>query len=106
MCLLPVHPVRKTSAITSTLTGTTMFMEHTLRQTHEPVFLESKEPCHGKKSMENRHDNRQPGEVDMPGKRYVAFSLHDHKPEGRSTDEAEEQEAPCNHDHGKRNPSR
>ena len=68
--------------------------------------LPSKEPRHGKNAMEDRHDECQPCKVDMPGKRYAGFSFHDHEPEGRRADEAEEQDTPRNHDHGKRNPCR
>jgi len=81
-------------------------MERPARQTHKIIFLKSKEPRHGKNAVKQRYYDCQTGEVDMPGKRYVAFSFHDHKPEHCSADEAEEQDAPRNHDHGKRNPSR
>jgi hypothetical protein len=87
-------------------TGTTIFKDYNLRQKRVPLFLPPKEPCHGKESMEEYHNNGQPGKVDMPRQPYVAFSFHDHRPKNRSADKAKEQDASDNHDHGKRDPSR
>ena len=65
------------------------------------MFLPSKEPRHGKKTVNECNHDSQPGEIDMPGEGDVSFPLHDHKPERRSADEAEEQDTPCNYDHWK-----
>jgi hypothetical protein len=87
-------------------TGTAIFKEYNLQQKRLPVFLPPEEPCHGKKTMEEYHNNGQPGKVDMPRKRYGAFSFHDQRPKNRGADKTEEQDGSGNHDHGKRDPSR